>query len=57
MQDIGNIILSNLYRIRKGDTLLIAENYFTDNSEITILLDPLLSPQANAQSYFKRLPN
>ena len=54
MQDIGNIILSNLYRIRKGDTLLIAENYFTDNSEITILLDPLLSPQANAQSYFKK---
>lgn len=49
----GEIILSNLYKMKKGDESLTAINYY-DNSEVTIKLDPLLTPQQNSQKYFKK---
>ncbi len=50
----GDILTSNLYRMRKGMTTLTAENYYLpDYPSITIPLDPLLTPQQNAARYYK----
>ena len=49
----GDIIQANLYRIKKGDSQLVAENFYDNMSEITIPLEPALSAAANSQRYYK----
>lgn len=49
----GDLILSNLWKIGKNDKTLTCFNYY-DNSEATIPLDETLSPQQNAQLYYKK---
>ncbi len=49
----GELILSNLYLIKRGDESLKCYDYYNDK-EIEIALDPLINPAENAQSYFKR---
>lgn len=45
----GDLITANLYRIKKGDRVLVCEDYYTDGSpEIEIPLNPLKTPQQNA---------
>ncbi|MDR0853832.1 MAG: NFACT family protein [Clostridiales Family XIII bacterium] len=62
----GDLVTSNIYRIAKGDKFLLAPDYealsgLPDDKgmiegvpEIKIGLDPLLSPSANAQRYYKK---
>ena len=51
----GDLITSNLYRMERGQTKLVCENYYDENcAETTIQLDPLLTPQQNAAKYYKR---
>ena len=51
----GDLITSNLYRMERGQAKLVCENYYDENcAEITIQLDPLLTPQQNAAKYYKR---
>ena len=51
----GEIILANIYKIKKGDKELIAQNYYDESSvEIKIPLNDLLNPQQNAAKYFKK---
>ncbi|NLU23871.1 MAG: fibronectin/fibrinogen-binding protein [Clostridiales bacterium] len=51
----GELITANLYRMKKGEALLQADNYYeTDCPQMEIRLDPLLSPQQNAAKYFKQ---
>ena len=41
--------------MERGQTKLVCENYYDENcAEITIQLDPLLTPQQNAAKYYKR---
>lgn len=50
----GELITANLYRIQRGQTKLVAENYYDPElKEIEIPLSPMLSPQQNAAKYFK----
>ncbi|MEG1771983.1 MAG: NFACT RNA binding domain-containing protein [Clostridia bacterium] len=51
----GELIIANLYKLKQGDKLLIADNYynFPVNTE-EIHLDPLKTPVNNAQSYYKK---
>lgn len=50
----GELVTANLYRMEKGASKLIAENYYDpDLSQIEIPLNPLLTPQQNAAKYFK----
>ncbi len=49
----GELINANLYRMEKGMTKLVAENYF-DGGTAEIRLNPALTPAANAQAYFKK---
>jgi len=50
----GDLITANLYRMEKGQSKLVCENYYEDNAPVTIPLDPLLTPQQNAAKYYKR---
>lgn len=52
-KQFGDLILSNLWQIRPNSNSLTCENYF-DGTTVTIPLDKQLSPQQNAQSYFKK---
>ena len=50
----GELITANLYRMERGMTSLRAQNYYLEECpEVDISLDPLLSPQKNAERYFK----
>ncbi len=51
----GEMLTANLYQIKKGTQQFSAINYYDpEMREITIELDPALSPQNNAAKYFKR---
>ena len=51
----GDLITANLYRMERGQNKLICENFYDENcAEVTIQLDPLLTPQQNAAKYYKR---
>lgn len=51
----GDLITANLYRMERGQSKLVCQNYYDENlAEVTIPLDPLLAPQQNAAKYYKR---
>lgn len=51
----GDLITSNLYRMERGQGKLVCENFYDETcAEISIPLDPLLTPQQNAAKYYKR---
>lgn len=51
----GDLITANLYRMERGQSKLVCQNYYDEHlAEITIPLDPLLTPQQNAAKYYKR---
>ena len=51
----GQLITANLYQIKPGQSSIKVINYFVeDTPELTIELDASISPNANAQVYFKR---
>lgn len=51
----GELITANLYRLRRGQSLAALENYYADPpAVVSVALDPLLTPQENAQRYFKQ---
>lgn len=51
----GELLTANLYRIPKQNMENITlENYYDNNSSITIPLDKSISPSYNAKKYFKK---
>ena len=51
----GDLITANLYRMKGGERVLQAENYYEDGCPlINIPLDPLLPPQQNAAKNYKQ---
>ncbi len=51
----GDLISANIYRLKKGDKVLKAENFYEENSpEITIKLDTSKTPSQNAQHYYSK---
>lgn len=49
----GDLILSNLWQIKQGQTVFSCQNYY-DGSTAEIALDATLTPQQNAQAYYKK---
>lgn len=49
----GELIVSNIYRINKGDESLTCTNYY-DGNEVTIPLDTRLSPSKNSTAYYTK---
>ncbi len=51
---MGELLLANLHRVRKGMPEIEVEDWFRDPpAPLTIRLDPRLSPQENAERYFR----
>ncbi len=51
----GELILANIYNIPQNSAKVSLLNYYSENGEyVDIPLEPHLSPQENAQRYFKR---
>ncbi len=54
LKNMGDLIMTNLYAISKGQTSVTCADYYSENGgEITIPLDPRLTPSQNAQRYYK----
>ncbi|MCL2343599.1 MAG: NFACT family protein [Firmicutes bacterium] len=54
LRKYGDLITANLYRMRKGEAALLAQDYCeADSPEISVPLDPLKTPQQNAAKYYK----
>lgn len=50
----GDLLQANLYRIEKGSESVTVQNFYDENmAEITIPLNPAISPASNAQKYYK----
>ena len=50
----AELITANLYRMKKGDRVLVCQNYYEEDCpEVNILLDALKTPQQNAAALFK----
>jgi len=47
----GDLVNANIYKLKKGDEFLEAENYVTGEAE-KIKLDPRLTPAQNAQKFY-----
>lgn len=50
----GELINAHIYQIKEGDTTVKVYDYYNDNKEISITLDPQLSPSQNAQKQFNK---
>lgn len=52
--EMGQLLLSNIHLINKGDEKIKVKNFFDENKDITIKLNPALSASQNANRYFKK---
>ncbi len=51
----GDLVTANLYRIKDRDKFIEVENFYTEDLKLErISLDNSISPQANAQKYYKK---
>ncbi len=51
----GELITANIYAVPKSATSFTTKNFYDENlKDITIPIDPLLTPSENAQKYFKQ---
>ena len=51
----GELIVANMSLLRKGmDRVKVVDYFHTDQPQISIELDPNLSPEENAQTYFRK---
>ena len=50
----GELITAIIYKIKKGDTKLVAQNFYDDGKEIEINLDHKLTPSQNANKYYQK---
>lgn len=53
-QKLGELLQSHLYLAKKGDESITVIDYYNDNKELTISLDPTLSPSENLNDFFKK---
>ena len=49
----GELILSNIYRIKQGDKECVLDNYY-DGSKVKVVLNENLSPSKNAENFYKK---
>ena len=52
--DLGILLQTNLYKVKKGDKEITVDNFLTDNTPVTIPLNPLLDPTTNLKNIFSK---
>lgn len=50
---LGELITSNIYRIKRGDSRITVEDWYNDGAPVTIELDVDKTPSQNAAKHFK----
>ncbi|HAK47080.1 MAG TPA: hypothetical protein DCO79_14330 [Spirochaeta sp.] len=50
----GDLLMSNIHLISRGDKWVTVYNYYEENAEVQIELDPTISPEKNAENYYNR---
>ena len=54
LRQLGDIVTANIHKIRKGETVLQAEDFYDEEMKtIDIPISPILSPQQNAAKFYK----
>jgi predicted ribosome quality control (RQC) complex YloA/Tae2 family protein len=53
----GDLVMANLHRIKTGEVNVIAENFYNNNQPIEIKLKRDLSPQKNAEVFYRKGKN
>ncbi len=53
----GDLVMANLHRIKTGEAKVIAENFYNNNQPIEIKLKRDLSPQKNAEVFYRKGKN
>ncbi|MEW6564836.1 MAG: NFACT family protein [Spirochaetota bacterium] len=53
LKEYGDILMANLHQIKTGDPWFEGINFYNDE-QVRIKLDPLKSPQANAEAYYEQ---
>ncbi len=53
-KSFGDLILSNLHTIKKGDAWLVCVEFLNPDREISIELDPVRPPAENAERYYEK---
>ncbi len=54
LRQLGDIVTANIHRITKGQTSLLAEDFYDENmAQVEIPISPILSPQQNAAKFYK----
>ena len=54
LEEIANIIMANLHNIKPNDNQLKVKDLYQDNASITIKLKPRISPQNNAEIFYRK---
>ena len=54
LEIVGNLLASNLHLVKKGDEKITVVNYYDNNKEVEIPLNPLLSPKKNLEAIFNK---
>jgi len=54
LRQCGDIIMTNMHLIKKGQQVLVAEDFYSESGTVRkVELDPLKTPQQNAAKYYK----
>ncbi len=54
LRQLGDIVTANIHRINKGQTVLLAEDFYDEEMKtVEISLSEVLSPQQNAAKFYK----
>ncbi len=53
----GDLVMANLHRIKTGEVNVIVENFYNNNQPIEIKLKRDLSPQKNAEAFYRKGKN
>lgn len=56
LEEVANILMANLHVLKPSQTEAFLDDFYT-NSKITIKLNPKLSPQKNAENYYRKSKN
>ncbi|MFM8348813.1 MAG: NFACT family protein, partial [Bacteroidota bacterium] len=56
-QEWADLIMANLHRLHTGETQMVAESFYSPGLQVTIKLDPSLSPQKNAEVFYRKSRN
>lgn len=54
LQEEGDLLTANIYKVQRGDKEVEVDNFYQDNKKVKIKLDPTLGPWENINSLYKR---